>query len=331
MKLQITLRDTEKIHSDYILSYRLRECSLTRDWLKSFVKNFANHDHPIEKTYCLHGWSSSFESLKGRSVQFLCDKLNSDIDIINKDLNPKGYEFIDLHFDVESMKNQIVSRDLLNHIHHHFESLIGQVWAPSKWIGMAQQRTRDAIRNLNNICHELEATIRCIRYSFPPQINISLNGKDFQGQYFQKNCVELTLENYQDFLTHSEWGTINIYYSQLGKTFKEAFNDNDDYIKDSNISAHRYLTGEFILAFYTMNSPSSRFIEWLKEKELDPEDPFLGINHPVIGHLENRINRNLLFMEMRKRDDLYKIELIDDSGKILCTKIYDYIWSDQQE
>lgn len=331
MKIQITLRDTDKIYSDFVLRYRLRECSLTRDWLSVFVENFIKHDHPIEKTFCLFGWLSNFDSTSGRSIGYLCKKLNQDIDIINKDLNAKGYEFIDLKFDVESLKDDTKSRDILNQLHHHFELLIGQVWSPSKWFELAEETTRSSIRNLNNICHELEHDIKCIKNNFPPRINVSLNGKDFQGNHFSdKQRKEISLENYKDFLAQSNWGTINIYYAQLGKTFKEAYDDKDEYIGDDNISGHRYLTGEFVLSFYDPKLLSQDFVNWLTEKGLDYKDPTLAINHPIVGHLETSLDKQSLFAELRRRDDLYKIELLDDGNNLLHEKIYDFTWRDQE-
>ncbi len=330
MKIRVPFRDTGKLYSDYVLTYRLRDCSLTKKWLEAFTENFINCTHPIEKTFCMHGWLENFESTKGRSIKYLCEKLNQSISVINNDLNAKGYEYIDLFFDVESLKDVNKSRDLLNHVHHHFELLIGQTWSPSQWLYIAEQNTRDAIRSLNNICHELEHDLKCIRNNLhPPQVNISLNGKDFQGNYFQKKRIDISLENYKDFLYQSQWGTIVVYYSQLGKTFKEAYSDNDEYIKDSNISGHRYLTGEFVLSFGDRRPPSMDFLKWLVSKGLDPTDPTLAINHPVIGYLEGHLNKYDLYAELRRRDDLYKIELLDDIGDEICTKVFDYVWKDQ--
>lgn len=330
MKLQVVFRDTDKIYPDFTLSYRLRKCSLTKDWTDLFIKNFIESDHPIEKTYCLHGWLSSFESLKGRSIDYLCKKLNHNINIINEDLNPKGYNFIDLNFDVETMKDEKKSNDLLNQLHHHFELLIGQVWAPSKWFELSKHRTRDSIRELNNICHELESNIRSIKNIQTPQINVGLNGKDFQGNYFNKQRIEISLENYKDFLLESSWGALTIYYAQLGKTPKEAYNDKDQYISNNNISGYRYLTGEFVLTFNNLYQHSEDFIKWLIGNKLDHTDPSLGINHPVIGTLESSLDQNSLIKELKKRDDLYKIELLDDRNNLLHEKIYDFTWKDQE-
>lgn len=332
MKLAVTLRDTENLYPDLTLTYKLRDCSLTSQWIELLVENFFKADHPIEKTFSLHGWQTKFDSSKGRSVTYLCQRLNQSISIINNDLHAKGYEFIDLDFNVDNLKDETLARTMLNHIHHHFELLIGQVWAPSKWYELADDATRDAIRSLNNICHELESLLKAItNKKFCPYITIGLNGKNFQGKHFlKKNKKEITLENYRDFLPSCPWGTVTIYYSQLGKNYYEVYQDNDDFINDGNISGHRYLTGEFILNFRNNKPIDQSFRDWLISKNLDPEDPSLALNHPVVGFLEGDHDRPLLIWNLRQRNDVYKIELIDDSNNIVHSKKYEYTWKDQE-
>lgn len=332
MKLLITFRDTEHIVEDYVLSYQIRKCSLANEWVRLFKANFLNNDHPIEKTFCLHGWQTDYYSTKGRTVTYLCEKLNSSINSINLDLHSQGYDFIALNFTVEAMKDSTTARTMLNEIHHHFELLIGQVWAPSKWYSISQDKTKFAIRQLNNLCHELEAVLKCIKDK--PQdfhINVGKNSANFDGSmFYNKEKKDISLENYNDFLEQGRWGDLLIYYAQLGKRHIEAFYDNDECIHDTNISGYKYLTGEFVLGFHYLSKHPAAFDHWLALRGYDNQDKTLGLGYPTIAHLENQGSQVHIATELKLRDDLHKLTLVGDNGDILGEKIYDFTWKDQE-
>jgi hypothetical protein len=330
MKLLVTFRDTEDKLEDFALTYKIRNCSLSNEWVRLLIKNGFRSNHPIEKTYCLHGWQTTYDSTRGRNLDYLCKSLNKAIKIINENLSSRGYH-IDLEFTVNSLKDQLKARDLLNDIHHHFELLIGQVWNPSKWYEESNPETKYAIRLLNNLCHEIEANIAAINNSNPQiYVTYSLNCPGNNGHYLDKERQSLTLENYNDFLNEAPWGSIILYYSQLGKRHIEAFDDKDEYIDKENISGYRYITGEFILMFENYTKHSQQFLEWLKINNYDVTDKTLGIDYPVLANVETSLSLNEIKFQLKQRDDLYKIELIDDTGTILHTKVYDYTWKDQE-
>lgn len=331
MKLLVTFRDTENKLENFTLKYKIRDCSLSKTWADLLIKNGFQTNHPIEKTFCLHGWQIEYDSPRGRNLRYLCNVLNQSIDTINKNLGPVGYPNIDLSFSVDKLKDTELSRDLLNDIHHHFELLIGQVWNPSKWYELADHNTKYAIRLLNNVCHEIEANLLSIKHPDTyMHVSYSLNCPGFDGKYLEKEKVELTLENYNDFLKESSWGTIILYYSQLGKRHYEAFIDKDEYIDRENISGYRYITGEFILTFNNYRKHSQKFLNWLEHNGYDANDKTLVIDYPVLGNIETNLSIYEIKKELRLRDDLYKIELIDDSDNILYSKEYNYTWKDQE-
>jgi hypothetical protein len=332
MKLLITFRDTENTVEDFVLSYTIRKCSLANEWVSLFIANFLKNDHPIEKTFCLHGWQTDYHSTKGRTVSYICQKLNHSINLVNQDLHSQGYEFIDLNFTVEAMKDPIVARNMLNEIHHHFELLIGQVWNPSKWYDMSQDHTKGAIRQLNNLCHELEAVLKCIADKpLDFNVNVGKNSSDFEGRMFaDKQKKDISLENFNDFLEEAAWGDLLIYYAQLGKRHIEAFYDNDECIHDTNISGYKYITGEFVLGFHELSKHPLGFESWLKRKGYDINDKMLGLGYPTVAHLENQGSKWFITTELKKRDDLYKLTLLDDDGNMIGETIYDFTWKDQE-
>jgi len=332
MKLLVTLRDSTGRKDNFTLTYLILDNSLSKKWCDLLIQNFFLNDHPIEKVFCLQGWQNNLDSDYGRSMSYLCQRLNDSVSVINEDLVAKGYEHIDLNFDIESMKNPLTAQDRLNQIHHHFELLIGQVWNPSKWYGLAEARTRSCIRNLNNICHEMEGILKIAADPTKGlQINVGLNGPDFSGNYFQdKMRIDLDKEDYDNFRNSLDWGDCVIYYSQLGKRHIEAFNDQDECIDDENISGHKFLTGEFVLCFRQVKRQPPQFFEWLKSRGFDPTDKTLGLGFPVVAKLAGVENRQYIEQQLKLRDDLYSIELHDDVGRILYSRQYLYTWADQE-
>ena len=81
----------------------IKETVLANHWKQLLIKNLFETDHPIEKTYCLQGWQTTWESSYSRNVQVLCEKLNQAISQVNFDLGPKGYPNIKLKFDLSKI------------------------------------------------------------------------------------------------------------------------------------------------------------------------------------------------------------------------------------
>jgi hypothetical protein len=339
MKFFIILRDSKKINPDYKLSFKILDNSLANHWGELFFENFIKYDHPIEKEYSLKGWVDSWNSDFPRNLNFLCDKINEAIQNVNAAMVRLGYERIDLIFDIEKLKSPD-RQNLMNMIHHHFETLIGQTWNPSKWFKMLidDSFTKSQIRLLNNLCHEIESAIHTIenkKLTHPPmQIFASLNGPNFDGNYFlDKIKKEITLEEYKSFSKFRKWGDIEIYYAQLGKRHVEAYYDNDKEIHDSNISGYRYLTGEFVINFdpsaYNGNLyEEPNFHKWLVNNGYDIDDPALALGYPRVAELDSSENKLSIIENIRKRDDIYQLGLEDDNGTLLYYRTYNYFWKD---
>ena len=325
----LTLRDTTGNHTDYVLDYKIRETSLGNLWRDCLIENFFESGHPLEKTYCLHGWQTSWESTYPRNLNYLCERLNYYISVINNELPALGYPFIDLIFSVEGLKGNS-QEQLLNKIHHHFEMLIGQSWDPSPWWlrDDISNKTRFSIRMLNNLCHEIEGIIHSID-SKRNKLGIfgSLNGVNQNGRYYEKNHVELSLENYNDFEDLIPFGSLRLYYAQLGKTHKEVYQDGDTDIERKNISGTRYVTGEWTSSFKKASREfkDPNYVNWLQENGWDINDPTLALKAGVVADLNTYDSENTIVNELLKRNDLYKINL--DGREML----YNYTWADQEQ
>ncbi len=328
-ELVFTLRDTSGQFSDYQLLYKIRDNSLGKLWKKCLNKNFLENNHPIEKTYCLQGWQTTWESNYPRNLTYLCNLLNSHISTINSFMPTIGYPVINLNFTLEGLQSNS-QEELLNKIHHHFEILIGQAWDPSEWWlrDDIPSKVRFSIRMLNNLCHEIEGIISSIKHNITPGIFGSLNGINSNGRHFaNKLFEELNLENYKDFSDIVPFGCLILYYAQLGKQHKEVFDDNDTDIERKNISGIRYVTGEWTSVFSKTYRPleNKKYIKWLKKNDWNVHDPRLALKTGVVADLITDESKQTIVNEILKRDDLYKIEL--DSNQ----KLYNYTWKDEEQ
>jgi hypothetical protein len=343
MKLALTFRHSQNKCEPITAYWNIRDNSLAHRWVDLLKHNILEGAHPLEKSYCLHGWCDSWDSDYSRNLKFICNQLNKAIAQINN--SKLGYH-IDLDFSVTKLRSSQY-RTLMNDIHHHFELLIGQVWNVSDWYRRADDATRDSIRQLNNLCHEIEQIVESIKSKNRSklinllglgtrQLNVSVsqNGKDFDGGYIENRTkwpIEAHEFDYFDF--GNAWGDIELYYSQLGKPHKDAWMDNDNFIHDDNISSTQYISGEFIVNFYPLFKRQTKlpwnFRRWLKKNGFGIERRF---GFAVVAEIDIKTTKEKkqFIKELVKRDDLYQIALLDNAENVILERTFDYTWKDQE-
>jgi len=347
MKLVIEFRDTTGQTSPYTVKFKIKDTVLAQHWTRLFTHNFFENSHPIEKTYCLQRWQSTWETNYGRSLRYICNKLNENINIVNEYMTPLGYTHINLHFTLEKIQSKEY-RHMMNELHHHFEVLMGPAWNVSEWYKKTpDDRSRTAIRMLNNLCHEIEnivSGIKQINYFKPFQMlgldihpslymTVGLNGVNSQGQYFlDKLKEEVSYSGFQDFQETTKWGDVSLYYAQIGKTHRDVYHDNDTHIHRENISSHKIVTGEFCVHLNPFGNRLSRsFKRWCKKHDFDYKDKTLGIGFPVVAEIINpESSKRALEQKLRKLNDVYRISLEDDSGHTINSRTFDYTWQEEE-
>jgi len=342
MKLALTFRHSQGQYEPMTAYWHIRNNSLADRWVELLKHNILQGSHPLEKTYCLHGWCDSWESDYGRNLEFICSQLNQAIEQIN--ISDLDYH-IDLEFSVKKLQSRQY-RTLMNDIHHHFELLIGQEWNMSNWYKSADDSTRNSIRQLNNLCHEIEQIVGSIKSRnrnrlitlFGPvlrqaSVSVSQNGMDFDGNYIQNRVKwEIAEKEFEYFEFGTAWGDIELYYSQLGKPHRDAWKDKDVFIDDDNISSTRYISGEFKVNFYPPFKRKSRFPwafqRWLRKNGFTIDRQF---GSPVVAEIDiGSVKEKKHFMnELIKRDDLYQIALLDAEDNVILERTFDYTWKDQ--
>jgi len=237
-------------------------------WLDALKKNLKNNLH-LEKNYCWLGWATS-----ARDITYLCQQINQAIFQINCFNSQniwgvsglKEYEIRD-YFSPDSVMyspkehkvgypskdptavGATLKHELMNRLHRYFEDLQGEVWNLSPYYKLADYKTKWAIRQLNDLCHELESWVMSCRkillepeWQRPSQITTFLNAPRYD---LQDRDYELFLKNRYDRML----GGVYLHWAQIGKTQFEVFRDENgadiDAATCSAINSLKFYSGEF--------------------------------------------------------------------------------------
>jgi hypothetical protein len=328
-------------------------------WLDALKKNLKNNLH-LEKNYCWLGWATS-----ARDIEYLCQQINQAIFQINCFNSQniwgvsglKEYEIQDYFTPdyvmyspteypigkISQNTNNIgatLKHEPMNRLHRYFEDLQGEVWNLSPYYRLADYKTKWAIRQLNDLCHELESWVMSYRkillepeWQRPSQITTFLNAPRYD---LQDSDYELFLKNRYD----RELGGVYLHWAQIGKTQFEVFRDEHGQDVDaatcSAINSLKFYSGEFDVEWgrdineqnHEWHSQEQKqFREWLKRNGMDYNDPKLSLGYIKIGqvNLEKSFGTTDFFKIIdliSKHLDIFKIKI----DNVECT--FDYVWSD---
>ena len=346
MTITYTLRNPITKNDILPIYIELNDNELARDWQSALHKE-VKKSSLLEKNYCWHGWPNT-----QRNLQYLCDNLNKHILQINTGLK-LSYEHIEtidcqtvMHpltgIDEPGKRGGGVNHNIMNKIHNHFEHLQGTVGNMSEWYKTADPKTKYSIRQLNNICHEIESLCLSIRKQFytpewvrPSQITTFLNATryhlfDHHREGFVKNSYD------------RRFGHVYMHWAQIGKTLFEVFNDENGADIDSAmcdaITHLEYYSGEFDIEWgrdivyaddYSWHKTKmDNFTQWLERNGFDPKDPNLSLGYLEIGKVDLKRSfgtedHAVIWEMMGKRLDIYSIECLGS------TATYDYNWTDK--
>ncbi len=292
----------------------LYDTPLTKRFL-SALKDNLEQKRILEKNFCFLGWADSKRDLK-----HLVNELNKNITKINAfEFDPsyeklKTFDADDFQYsdqlptglcpdgDEMSKPGLRLKHDACNLLHRYFEELQGTAWAVSKLYKQADHETKYAIRQLNNICHEIESWVLSYRKSVvepnwirPSQITTFLNAPRHN---LQNEDFELFKQNRYD----RELGGVYLHWSQVGKTLFEVFRDEHAPIMTeamcSEINHQKFYSGEFDIEWgqsITENDAFKKqeindFRSWLKENNYDWEDPKLSLGYIKLGQVNLQSN-----------------------------------------
>jgi hypothetical protein len=267
--------------------------SFTDKWLLALERNLANK-LILEKNFCFLGFPDS-----PRNIDFLCDELNQASAVINS-FNFKPEYKVKQDYKKQDFQDfdLALKHDTCNLLHRYFEDLQGTAWNLSDLYKQADYDTKYAIRQLNNLCHEIESWVLAYRKQVldpdwirPSQITTFLNAprKELEPQDF-----ELFKINRYD----RDFGGVYLHWSQVGKTLFEVFRDEDgnklDEATCSAINHQQFYSGEFDVEWgNTINEQNAfkkkemdEFREWLKLNNFDWDDPKLALGYIKLGQVD---------------------------------------------
>jgi hypothetical protein len=330
--VKITLRNPLDHNDQLEYNIELFDNVLSLDW-RDALKETLIAGNQLEKNYCFLGFPHT-----ARNLEFLCDKLNQSIDVINNFFD--DYKIQEIYIPETLRDGLDPNQDLMNHLHNHFECLQGTVENLSEYYRRADHETKYAIRQLNNICHETESLMLSLRKqaTLPQWVRSSQI-----TTFLQCRRYDLKEEHRQGFVTNGydrRFGHVYMHWTQIGKTLFEVFRDEGapeltDTICEA-ITHLKYYSGEFDVEWgndvvYRQGCPwhdeeQDRFHSWLIKQGLDIKDPNLSLGYLPIGKVNLSTFGTDDPIEIRhilgRYLDIYKITV----GQ--TEHIYPYCWSD---
>ena len=269
------------------------------------LKDNLLHKRILEKNFCFLGFADS-----KRDLNFLCEELNKSVEQLNSFVFDPPYQHIE-KFVPHNFQNSDslpigldkpglrLKHDACNLLHRYFEELQGTAWQVSEYYKQADANTKYAIRQLNNICHEIESWVLSYRKKIiepewmrPSQITTFLNAPRYD---LHEHDFELFKENRFD----RELGGVYLHWSQVGKTLVEVYRDEHAPVMTealcSEINHQKYYSGEFDIEWGDTITEHNHdfkkqemigFRKWLKENNYDWEDPSLSLGYIKIGQVD---------------------------------------------
>ena len=358
-EIEIVLRNPENKQDTLSYFIDVEATDFNLRWLDALKKNLKNNLH-LEKNYCWLGWAGG-----ARDLDYLCQQINKAIFQINcfnyqnawTVAGLKPYAILD-HFAPDTVMyspteypigklsqspdniGATLKHEPMNRLHRYFEDLQGEVWKLSPYYRLADHETKWAIRQLNDLCHELESWVLSYRKSLiepewqrPSQITTFLNAPRYD---LQDKDYELFLKNRYD----RQLGGVYLHWAQIGKTQFEVFRDEHGADMDaatcSAINSLKFFSGEFDVEWgrninehnHEWHGKEQRsFREWLVRNGMDPNDPKLSLGYIKIGQVNlDKSFGTKDFSEILKKLsthlDIYQIHADGVTGT------YDYVWSD---
>lgn len=369
---QLTVKVTLRNPTDYAdtLDYYIvpNDTQLARDWIAA-LKNLLQSGNLLEKNYCFMGFPKT-----ARGLEYLCDQLNESVKQINlfsqfgvwEGAGLEAYE-IEEYFTPDVIRygpeyplaahdhalGLKIKHGVMNRLHNHFERLQGTVWNLSEYYKLADYETKYAIRQLNNLCHEVENLVLSQRKeaTFPMWVRPSQI-----TTFLHADRLDLKDEHRQGFLTNRydrRLGHVYMHWTQIGKTLFEVWRDEGapklnvgDDPTDISIGAGstceaitslKYYSGEFDVewgndivygqAYPWYNKQMDEFKQWIESNGLDYNDPRLSLGYLPLGEIDlvrsfGTTDYQTIWDRLSRYLDIYQIEVDGVVGT------FNYCWND---
>jgi hypothetical protein len=362
--VKVTLRNPLD-HSDLLDYYIVpNETKLAKDWIEA-LKKLLSDRKLVEKNFCFLGFPKT-----ARTLEYLCDELNLAVETINRFdftqhgldnyiieewFHPNTVRFPDTYTVEDRVRSDSIKAHLarrleiglepkhtiLNQLHNHFERLQGTVTSLSPYYKVADYETKYAIRQLNNICHEMENIILSQRKAL---VNPEWTRPTQITTFLTSDRYPLTDEHRQGFVTNGydrRFANVYMHWTQIGKTYFEVWRDEGAPKLDNTICEAitnlEYYSGEFDIdwgkgialdmEYPWHNKEQQQFKDWLVDNNLDPSDAKLSLGYLPLGHVDllrsfGTTDMVVIWEQLSLHLDIYSIEV--DGVK----NTFNYCWTD---
>jgi len=336
-KVRIVLRNPLNHQEQMDYTIVANDSELAQDWI-SALKLLLQSGKLLEKNFCFMGFPRT-----ARNLDYLCGELNQHVTTINDFFF--DYQIAET-FSPDSVRGRDYAENGINHavmnrLHNHFEQLQGTVDDLSTYYRNANYDVKYAIRQLNNLCHEMEGLILSQRklttdpyWVRPSQITTFLNAdrydlKDAHRSGFVANGYDRVQ------------GGVYMHWTQIGKTLFEVFRDESaprlTAATCEAVTELKYYSGEFDVEWgndVVRNSghpwhdkEQSHFEAWLIENGRDSRDAKLSLGYLPLGQVDllgsfGTMDYRTIWNILSSHLDIYKIEV---DG---VAQTFDYCWSD---
>ena len=344
-KIKVTLSGDRKIN--YFIN--LYNNQFVIRWLKE-LKNILSSNLVLEKNYCFIGFADN-----KRNLHFLCKELNLAIAQINdfnfsqawqlaglepykiaRNFTPADFmESQDLPIgkavdgDESKTPGCRLKHDACNELHRYFEDLQGQAWNLSQYYHVSDDKTKYAIRQLNNLCHEIEGWVNAYRKSKfepewmrPSQITTFLHAP---RKELLDDDYDLFIKNRYD----RELGGVYLHWSQIGKTLYEVWRDHDESVGEDGITHQKLYSGEFDVEWGQTiteqhefkKTELQNFQKWLKKNGYNWNDKKLALGYIKLGQVDLKKSFNSenfldIYKTLVNNLNIEKIEIFDGQSDI---------------
>jgi len=336
--VKVILRNPLDVTDTVDYSITATDTELARDWITA-LKGELQSGRLLEKNFCFMGFPRT-----ARTLEYLCNELNNHTRTINLFFNSEYFIWElftpDNVVGFDYAENGI-NHDMMNRLHNHFERLQGTVGELSDWYRRADYNTKYAIRQLNNICHEMENLILSQRklstdpyWVRPSQITT----------FLQAQRYDLKDSHRQGFLTNGYdrvMGGVYMHWTQIGKTLYEVFRDEHapeltDTVCEA-ITELQYYSGEFDVEWGNdvvrngghpwHDQEQTEFEAWLIKNNRDPSDTTLSLGYLPLGQIDlqssfGTTDYQQIWNILGNHLDIHSIEVDGVAGQ------FDYCWSD---
>ncbi len=231
-QVEIQYADPNDLDDVYSVQFKLKDHNVAQKW--AHLVSIANKKYPIDDPRRFYGFYDKEELIKRALI-----KINHTVDIINK-FEP----IIDRHLE------NIMDQDTLNYLHHIFEIYHGLLDSQTSdfWIN-SPDSVKKALADLNIYVHECESLGR----------NTNSTPGHAITWYRMPKVTKLTNDDYKLFKMGVRFGTVNLLYTEIGKTLEDLSIDNDQYIFDTAFQPFRHISADFMVTYYDNIDLESKF------------------------------------------------------------------------